>query len=148
MEKDLGDTIDRWRAVRETASVLNASLDQGNEVVKRLNELLTAELDLQVTAETEPFEVTVCGGTRPGPRTCRLVYGNHDGYYHVFLLQREGSDGEEWADEWSVCPKEVRVSAIPKVPELLGALVENSARLLTECRAATERVRKIIAGLA
>ena len=81
-------------------------------------------------------------------RTRRLGYGKKDGKWGLltYLNAEESDDWEEFAF-LREAPREIRLAAIDKLPELLEALAVKAARTAQEVRKKAEKAGQIAAGL-
>jgi hypothetical protein len=82
-------------------------------------------------------------------RTQRLAYGKKDGKWGLltYIVAEESDEYEEFAF-LREAPRDLRLNAIDKLPELLEALVEKAVQTAQEATRKAEKAGQIAAGLA
>ena len=82
-------------------------------------------------------------------RTQCLAYGKKDGKWGLltYIIAEESDEYEEFAF-LREAPRDVRLAAIDKLPELLEALVEKAVQTTQEATKKAEKAGQIAAGLA
>jgi hypothetical protein len=142
--------------LKKLASV-SQSLNQASDLVtSRIAEVETALREYKLGVEAwadirrwyDEGQYTDGSWYRLG-RTQRLAYGKKDGKWGLltYIIAEESDEYEEFAF-LREAPRDVRLAAIDKLPELLEALVEKAVQTAQEATKKAEKAGQIAAGLA
>jgi len=150
----MADKIDS--TLKKLASV-SQSLNQASDLVTaRIGEVESALREYKLGVEAwvdirrwyDEGQFTDGSWYRLG-RTRRLAYGKKDGKWGLltYIIAEESDEYEEFAF-LREAPRDLRLNAIDKLPELLDALVEKAVQTAQEASRKAEKAGHIAAGLA
>ncbi len=147
---------DKIESILKKLSSVSQSLNQASdELTSRIAEVEAAlreyKLGVEVWVDIEHWTEDIRSGDGhylPLERTRRLGYGKKDGKWGL-LTYLDAQESDDYA-EFSFlreAPRDVRLAAIDKLPDLLEALVEKAVKTSQEITKKTERARQISARL-
>jgi hypothetical protein len=145
----------RMARLREIAPRLNAATDQASKLVTMVEKFLVEELRIGVSAEVGYEELPA--GTDEDNRTLKvrhaLAFGRVGGTFRIHVV-RETIDVDDGtsarttlAEErmlWPSCPRETKLKAFEKLPELLDQIIEEAERLARTSEATRAKVDAMI----
>jgi hypothetical protein len=132
------------------AQTLNAVSDEFTKQVSTIESTLS-RLNLGIRAHVVVHSSTNMDGD--ATNYLRLAYGKLSGKWGFIIEQftdhinwDEYTDFESWA--FKDAPRELRIDAVDKIPELLEALVKKSGEIAAKMATKTEYTRELAARLA
>jgi hypothetical protein len=132
--------------LRDLTAQLNSHSDDANRVAMAVESFLTDTCHVGVEGQ-----VWIDGYEENGdPGWSRvLVYGRYNGQYRLYVAETDyrdvGPDGPEGTQTlWANCPRDIRLAAYEKLPDLLANLVGRVEARIEKIRACTEAINEII----
>lgn len=164
MTSELRAKLAKLRAV---APQLNEATEEANRIVSVVERFLGEELSLGIGESTGFYENYQMASDDQDEdeddpaawkvyRRSYLEYGRIGGKYRIFITQQtvRDIDPHSNSDEmkilateeiaWSSCPREVKLRAFTKLPELLEAIVDQALELTAEAAKTAETVRDLL----
>jgi hypothetical protein len=145
----------RMARLREIAPRLNAATDQASKLVAQVEKFLVEELRIGVSAEVTYEELPA--GTDDDNRMLKirhsLAFGRGSGSFRIHVLRETIAEGDGGvpptilAQErmlWPSCPRETKLKAFEKLPELLDKIIEAAERLAQTSEVTRSKVKEMI----
>ena len=145
----------RMARLRELAPRLNAATDQASRLVAMVEKFLVEELRIGVSAEVAYEEAPA--GTDDDDRALRtrhsLAFGRGGGSFRIHVLRETIAEGDEASARtvvgqerilWPSCPREMKLKAFEKLPELLDRIIAEAERLAGASDATRAKVEAMI----
>jgi hypothetical protein len=145
----------RMARLREIAPRLNAATDQASKLVAMVEKFLVEELRIGVSAEVGIEEYPA--GTDDEYRTLTvrqaLAFGRGGGSFRIHVLREtiavdDGGSARTTLEQerilWPSCPRETKLKAFEKLPELLDRIIEEAERLAGTSEATRVKVEAMI----
>jgi hypothetical protein len=147
----------KWRMakLREIAPRLNAATDQASKLVAKVERFLVDEIHIGVPAEVY-YEELPAGKDDSDHVLCvrhALSFGRTGGSFRIHVLSETVAPDEgarartTLAQErilWPSCPRETKLKAFEKLPELLDKILEEAERLAQTSEATRVKLQEII----
>jgi hypothetical protein len=145
----------RLAKLREIAPRLNAATDQASKLVAQVEKFLVEELRIGVSAEVCYEELPA--GTDDGNHALRirhsLAFGRSGGSFRIHVVTEtvavdDGFPGGTTLSQermlWPSCPRETKLKALEKLPELLDKIIEEAERLAQTSETTRVKVAEMI----
>jgi hypothetical protein len=145
----------RMARLREIAPRLNAATDQASKLVAQVEKFLVEELRIGVSAEVSYEELPA--GTDDDNRVLSirhsLAFGRGSGSFRIHVLRETiavddgASTRTTLAQErvlWPSCPRETKLKAFEKLPQLLDKIIEEAEQLAQASETTRTKVKEMI----
>jgi hypothetical protein len=145
----------RMARLREIAPHLNVATDQASKLVAMVERFLVDELHLGVSAEVSYEELPA--GTDVDERPLRirnsLAFGRSGASFRIHVVREtvaedDGASAQTIVAQerilWPSCPRETKLKAFEKLPELLDKIIEEAERLARTSEATRVKVEEMI----
>jgi len=144
MADSLEETLRSLTAVSQT---LNKSSDLLNESITEVENALK-KFNLGIEARVGIYSQLLDDRTGVS-HVIELKYGRHQGKWGLLAVDYIDEDPDSTWDERFLreAPREVRLAAIGKLPDLIRVLIQESEKSAREAMAKAEAAREIAAGL-
>jgi hypothetical protein len=145
----------RMAKLRELAPRLNAATDQASKLVALVEKFLVEELHLGISAEVCYEEAPAGTGDDDEVLITRqsLAFGRSGGSFRIHVLRETVADDLEAPEPtildqerilWPSCPRETKLKAFEKLPELLDKIIEEAQQLAQASETAQAKVEEMI----
>jgi hypothetical protein len=142
MTDELGPRLQRLGTV---AKSLNEVSDEITKVVQGVESHLSEQLRIGVRAgvlieHDENEDASIC-------IDYSLVYGRHGSSFRFYVVHTVDCDGNNQGRTetlWANCPRDLKLMAFQKLPELLDAIATNAEKLLAQVNVSFATVQDMI----
>jgi hypothetical protein len=149
---------EKLEALRASAKRLNTAANQATRLVEQVERFLTETVSIGISAQAGPIhtEIETTDDGESADRNYYLAYGRLPGdrfrIQVIAQLQRTDRAGdwevlEEERILWSSCPRQLKLLAFQRLPDLLDTLCQNATKLADDADEAERKIGDLMAAL-
>jgi hypothetical protein len=146
MSKKVRKAID---SLREISPHLNDATTAANQVVERVEQFLNEECSIGIPCWILADKVK--GDEGPAEQHIWLGYDRVNGKFRIaveHLVQHGGRQDNLGPQPWASCPRDVKLTTLPKLPRLLEEIAEEAQKMAEKNDVAVAAVEEILGAMA